>query len=360
MNKNNYAIIMAGGIGSRFWPISRSAYPKQFLDILNSGQTLIQQTFNRIKKICPVKNIFIVTNQDYRSLCLEQLEDVLETNILCEPAMRNTAPCVAYASFKIQHINANANIIVAASDHIIKDEKTFISVINECLNVTARKDVLITLGIHPSSPETGYGYIQFTDEKLNDNIRKVKTFTEKPNQDLALNFLDSGDFLWNSGMFIWSAKSINLAYRKHLRDMYDVFEDAKKFYNTDDEQEYINRVFPACKNISIDYGIMEKSDNVYVYPADFGWSDLGTWSSLYNHTILDDQKNSVQGNKVILYNSSNNIVKVPEDKLVVLQGLQGYIVVESNGVLLVCKKEDEQQIKEFVLDIKKKGYTDCN
>ena len=354
MNKNNYAVIMAGGIGSRFWPMSKASLPKQFLDILGTGETLIQQTFRRLQKICPAENILIVTNKNYKNLCLEQLADVVEKNILCEPAMRNTAPCVAYAAFKIQSENPDANMVVAASDHIITKEDEFVRVMNDCLEVSATNDVLLTIGITPSRPDTGYGYIQFIDQGLakNKKVRKVKTFTEKPNQELALNFIDSGDFLWNSGIFVWSAKSITLAYRKYLHDMYAVFEEGKSFYNTEEEEEYIDRVFPGCKNISIDYGVMEKSDKVYVYPADFGWSDLGTWGSLYTHLELDEHQNAIQGNKVMLYNSSDNIVNVPKDKLVVLQGLSGYIVVESEGTLLVCKKEDEQQIKQFVADIK--------
>jgi mannose-1-phosphate guanylyltransferase len=355
MNKNNYAVIMAGGIGSRFWPMSKTTFPKQFLDILGTGETLIQQTFNRLEKICPAKNILVVTNTNYKQLCLEQLPNVVESNILCEPAMRNTAPCVGYAAFKIQSMNEHANMIIAASDHIILKEAEFVSVVNDCLDLTAKNDVLLTLGITPSRPDTGYGYIQFTDTELvnHKKARKVKTFTEKPNQELALNFLDSGDFLWNSGMFIWSAKSISLAYRKHLRDMYDLFEEGKEFYNTNKEREYIDRVFPGCKNISIDYGIMEKSDNVYVYPADFGWSDLGTWGSLFTHLPSDNNNNAVQGDEVMLYECTDNIIKVAHDKLVVLQGLQGYIVVENEGTLLVCKKEDEQKIKQFVADVKK-------
>ena len=360
MNKNNYAVIMAGGIGSRFWPMSKSSFPKQFLDILGTGETLIQQTFNRLERICPPENILIVTNTNYKNLCLEQLPNVVESNILCEPAMRNTAPCVAYAAFKIQSMNEDANMIIAASDHIILKEDEFVRVTNDCLDIVAKNDVLLTLGITPSRPDTGYGYIQFSEDNLSGSkkARKVKTFTEKPNQELALNFLDSGDFLWNSGMFIWSAKSITLAYRKHLRDMHDIFDEGKQFYNTINEKEFIDRVFPACKNISIDYGIMEKSENVYVYPADFGWSDLGTWGSLYSHLELDEYKNTIQGNNVMMYDSSDNLVKVSDDKLVVLQGLQGYIVVENEGTILVCKKEDEQKIKQFVADLKQKGETE--
>ena len=360
MNKNNYAVIMAGGIGSRFWPMSKSSFPKQFLDILGTGETLIQQTFSRLERICQPENILIVTNKNYKNLCLEQLPNVVESNILCEPAMRNTAPCVAYAAFKIQSMNEDANMIIAASDHIILKEDEFVRVTNDCLDIVAKNDVLLTLGITPSRPDTGYGYIQFSEDNLSGSkkARKVKTFTEKPNQELALNFLDSGDFLWNSGMFIWSSKSITLAYRKHLRDMYEVFDEGRQFYNTINEKEFIDRVFPACKNISIDYGIMEKSENVYVYPADFGWSDLGTWGSLYSHLELDEYKNTIQGNNVMMYDSSDNLVKVSEDKLVVIQGLQGYIVVENEGTILVCKKEDEQKIKQFVADLKSKGETE--
>ncbi len=356
MKKNLYAVIMAGGIGSRFWPMSTSRHPKQFLDILGTGETLIQQTFRRLSTICFPQNIFVVTNKEYKELCVNQLSDLPENNILCEPVMRNTAPCIAYAAFKIHSLNENANLIIAASDHIITKELEFTEVVNDCLRVTSSNDILLTLGIKPSSPHTGYGYIQYMDNNLleNTNIKKVKTFTEKPNQELALNFLDSGDFLWNSGMFIWSVKSIRLAYRKYLRDMYDIFEEGKKFYNTINEEKYINRIFTACKNISVDYAIMEKADNVYVYPADFGWSDLGTWGSLYEHKKLDSKGNAIRGERVMLYNSNNNIINMPDDKLVVMHGLNGYIIVENNGVLLICKKEDEQNIKQFVADIKKR------
>ena len=354
MNKNNFAVIMAGGIGSRFWPMSKVTFPKQFLDILDTGETLIQQTFKRLERVCPTENILILTNKKYKDLCLDQLENVIESNILCEPAMRNTAPCVAYAAFKIQSMNPHASMIVAASDHIILNENEFVKVAHTCLELVSKKDILLTLGITPNRPDTGYGYIQYTEEKLanHQKVKKVKTFTEKPDQELALNFLNSGDFLWNSGMFIWSAKSITLAYRKHLRDLFDIFEEGKEFYNTNRETEFIDRIFAGCKNISIDYGIMEKSENVYVYPANFGWSDLGTWGSLYTHLNLDENKNAVRGSKVWLYDSSENIIKVPNEKQVVIQGMNGYIIVENEGVLLICKKENEQQIKKFVADVK--------
>jgi len=355
MNKNNYAVIMAGGIGSRFWPMSKKSFPKQFLDILGTGKTLIQQTFNRLQRVCLAENILIVTNRDYKDLCMDQLPNVVEHNILCEPAMRNTAACIAYAAFKIQSVNEKANMIIAASDHIILNENEFARVVNDSFKIVAKTDILLTLGINPTRPDTGYGYIQFTDEKLNNHqkVKKAKTFTEKPDQQLALNFLDSGDFLWNSGMFVWNVRSITLAYRKLLRDMYDVFEEGKQFYHTSKEIEFIDRVFPGCKNISIDYAIIEKAENVYVYPADFGWSDLGTWGALYSHLNLDGNRNAVQGDSVVLYDSTDNIIKVPNEKLVLIQGMSGYIVVENEGILLICKKENEQQIKQFVQDLKK-------
>ena len=355
MNKDNYVVIMAGGIGSRFWPMSREEFPKQFLDILGTGKTLIQQTFHRLKKICPNENILVLTNIKYRDLCLEQLPELHIDNIICEPTMRNTAACIAYASFKIYDLNTKANIIVAPSDHLILQEGNFLSIVNNCLEVVAKHDILLTLGITPSRPETGYGYIQYTSKTLQtfDKIFKVKTFTEKPNQELAVNFLNSGDFLWNSGMFIWSVKSIILAFRKHLRDIYEIFDDGKSFFNTNKEKEFIDRVYPGCKNISIDYGIMEKSHNVYVVPSEFGWSDLGTWGALSNHMKLDKNGNAIQGTNTVLYHSSDNIVKFPNDKLVILYGLNGFIVVENEGELLICKRDDEQEIKNIVSQLKR-------
>ena len=356
MNTNNFAVIMAGGIGSRFWPMSRSVFPKQFLDILNTGETLIQQTVRRLSEVCPTENILIITNTNYKSICLEQLPNVKEENILCEPVMRNTAPCIAYASFKIHSINPEANIIVAPSDHLITNEKEFSRIITECFDVCQDQNCLLTLGIKPSRPETGYGYIQFNEDKPthNTHIHSVKTFTEKPDVDLAKRFIESGDFLWNSGIFIWNVKSILLSIRKYLRDVYDIFEDGKDYYNTNQEDVFIQRIYPGCKNISIDYGLMEKADNVFVYPSDFGWSDLGTWGSLHNHLHLDENGNGVNGDKVIFYDSKNNIVNTSSsEKVVVVQGLSEYIVIDSDNALLICKKENEQQIKEFVNEVRK-------
>ena len=345
---------MAGGIGSRFWPMSRTRHPKQFLDILGTGETLIQQTYNRLKRICPEENIYIVTNEIYRDLTKEQLPNLNDEQVICEPSRKNTAPCIAYANYKIAAKNPNANIVVAPADHLILKEDEFVRVINLALAYTEKSDTLFTLGINPSRPDTGYGYIQFdTDESKPDaEIKKVKTFTEKPNLELAKQFIESGEFCWNSGMFVWSLKSINTAFEKLLPTMNGIFKEGIGKYNTSQEEEFIKQAYSVCKNISIDYGIMEKSHNVHVISADIGWSDLGTWGSIYTHLPLDENKNAVVGKNVMLYESKGNIINVPKNKLVVLQGLKNYIVVESDNILLVCKKEDEQEIKQFVNDIK--------
>lgn len=350
--ENNYCVIMAGGIGSRFWPMSRTKYPKQFLDILGTGETLIQQTWNRFSGICPKENIYIVTNEDYRELIKEQLPDITDKQILCEPMRRNTAPCIAYANYKIMAENPDANIVVAPSDHIILKEDVFQTVIKEALEAAASNDWLITLGITPSRPDTGYGYIQFNAEEAHGNLNKVKTFTEKPELEMAKSFLNSGDFVWNAGIFIWNLKSINKAFETYLPEVDSIFKGGVDKYNTPEEESFINDAYTVCKNISIDYGVMENAQNVYVYGADFGWSDLGTWGSLFENSQKDDDNNAALGKNIMLYNSSNNIINVPDDKLVVLQGLDGYIVVERNNTLLVCKKEDEQMLRSIVNDVK--------
>jgi len=355
MNKNYYCIIMAGGIGARFWPMSRSDRPKQFIDILGTGETLIQQTFKRFAKICPVENILIVTNEQYDSLVKEQLPELPHNNILLEPAMRNTAPCIAYANHKIKAINPDACIVVAPSDHLILKEAEFIKVINNALEAACKNDWLITLGIEPSRPDTGYGYIQYDEGQRyekNKNIRKVKTFTEKPDHELADKFLASGDFLWNAGIFIWSLKSISEAFAKYLDDVDELFQKGSSKYNTSDEKQFIEETYTVCRKISIDYGIMEKATNVYVYSASFGWSDLGTWGSLYDIRKKDDEGNAISGSDVMLYDTEGCIVNMPKDKLVVVQGLKDYIVIEDGDALLICKKEEEQQIRQFVTDIK--------
>ncbi|MDF2435791.1 MAG: mannose-phosphate guanylyltransferase [Bacteroidota bacterium] len=346
---------MAGGVGSRFWPMSRTAHPKQFLDILGTGQTLLQQTYSRFARLCPKENIFIVTNDSYVDLVREQIKGIDTKNILSEPARKNTAPCVAYASYKINQINPNALIVVAPSDHLITKEDTFIKAVKACYIKAASEDCLVTLGIRPSRPDTGYGYIQFNESSVKEKdkrIKKVKTFTEKPDLEMAKFFLQSGDFLWNSGIFIWSVKSVINAFEKHANEMHVLFSEGNDLYNTPKEEEFIAKAYINCKNISIDYAIMEKADNVYVRSSIIGWSDLGTWGSLYDHIKHDDNENAIVGKNVMLYDSKNCIVNVPKDKLVVMQGLEDYIVVESDGILLICKKEDEQQIRTFVNDTK--------
>ena len=346
---------MAGGVGSRFWPISTEETPKQFLDILSVGETLIQQTFRRLQKTCFTENIFIVTNKDYKALCISQLSQLDEKNILCEPVMRNTAPCIAYAAYKIFNLDKNAKLIIAPSDHLILNEDEFVSTVNNVFDLINKKDCLYTLGITPSRPDTGYGYIQYSDEVLleSKSVKKVKTFTEKPNLELALQFIDSGDFLWNAGIFMFSANAIVRSFKKHLSDLNDIFSKGDDYFNSIKEAEFIEKVFPTCKNISIDYGIFEKSNNVYVYPCDFGWSDLGTWGSLYSFLEKDDNQNTIQGDNVNLYDSSSNIIRVASDKQIIIQGLNNFIVVDTKNALLICKKDDEQKIKEFVNDIKK-------
>jgi len=351
--KDFYAVIMAGGIGSRFWPISRTAHPKQFIDILGTGKTLIQNTYDRFLKIVPAENIYIVTNDIYKDLVKEQLPAIGESQILGEPVMRNTAPCIAYACHKISMLNPNASIVVAPSDHLILNTEEFVKDINQSLEVTQRNNCLVTLGIKPSRPDTGYGYIQYNSQVLEHSFYKVKTFTEKPNIELAKTFIQSGDFLWNAGIFVWSATSILKAFSQYLPDMNEIFKEGESVFNTPAEQSFIQNAYYQCTNISIDYGIMEKADNVYVLPTDFGWSDLGTWASVYDLAEKDYVGNAViPSEKVIMYDSSNCMVNVPGEKLVILQGLDDYIVVEANNTLMVCQKSQEQNVKQIVADVK--------
>ncbi|HAQ19926.1 MAG TPA: mannose-1-phosphate guanylyltransferase [Prolixibacteraceae bacterium] len=352
---NTYCVIMAGGIGSRFWPLSKTTRPKQFLDILGTGRTFLQKTFDRYRKICPDENFFVVTSVDYKDLVMNQLPELLESQVLLEPLRRNTAPCMAYASYKILTINPEANIIMAPSDHHIQQEDAFIDVIKKGLDFVSNNDALLTLGITPNRPETGYGYIQIENNDPTgkfEDLHKVKTFTEKPDLHLAKIFLQSGEFFWNSGIFISSLKVILKALDTHLSSVSELFKKGYKLYGTADEVPFMNKTYSECQNISIDYGIMEKASNVYVLCSDFGWSDLGTWSSLYDNSEKDIQGNIVSGTNVMLYGTKNCIVNMPDEKLVVLQGLDGYIVVESEGTILVCKKEDEQQIRQFVNDVR--------
>jgi len=352
---NTYCVIMAGGIGSRFWPLSKSHMPKQFLDILGTGRTFLQQTYDRFKQVCINENFYVVTSVDYKALVLKQLPELNESQVLLEPLRRNTAPCIAYACFKIQKINPDANIIVAPSDHHIQQEDSFLEEIRKGLEFASHNNALLTLGIKPNRPETGYGYIQIESNKAIgavENLHKVKTFTEKPDLQLAKIFLESGEFFWNSGIFIWSLQSILKAFHTHLNSVSELFEKGNKVYGTSDEIPFLNKTYSECQNISIDYGILEKAANVYVLCSDFGWSDLGTWVSLYENSNKDNQGNVVSGENVMLYGSKDCIVNMPNEKLVVLHGLDGYIVVESEGTLLVCRKDDEQQIRQFVNDVR--------
>ncbi len=345
---------MAGGIGARFWPMSRKDMPKQFLDILGTGRSLLQQAFDRFSKIVPVGNIYVVTSVDYIDMVLEQLPALTPEQILGEPLRRNTAPCIAYAAYKIKTINPNANLIVAPSDHLILKEEEFLRQIAFGLDFVSNNRALLTLGIHPSRPETGYGYIQVGDKaeyKSLDNLHYVKTFTEKPNAQMAKVFVDSGEFFWNSGIFLWSLPTILRAFNAHLHEVATLFAQGERLYNTPNEKAFINKIYSECMGISIDYGIMEKSDNVFVLTADFGWSDLGTWGSLYENKEKDDSGNVVTGGNVLMYDNKNCIVNMPDGKIAVLQGLEGYIVVESNNTLLICRRDDEQQIRQFVNDV---------
>jgi len=351
---NNYCVIMAGGIGSRFWPLSRKSLPKQFLDILGTGRTLLQQAFDRFVKIMPPENFYVVTSMDYASLVKEQLPLINPSHILSEPLRRNTAPCVAYAANKIKKINPDANLVVAPSDHLILKEEEFLSQIKNGLNFVSSHKALLTLGLHTTRPETGYGYIQ-TGEKAHfqnlDNLFHVKTFTEKPDLRMAQIFMESGEFYWNSGIFLWSLSSIMKAFEAHLPEVFTLFAQGEHLYDTPNETAFINKIYSECMGISIDYGIMEKSDNVYVLTADFGWTDLGTWGSLYENKEKNEAGNVLTGARVFTYDSTNCIVNFPDNKIAILQGLDGYIVVESNNTLLICRRQDEQQIRQFVNDV---------
>lgn len=344
---------MAGGIGSRFWPMSRMAYPKQFLDILGTGKTLIQGTFDRFAKFVPKENIYIVTSEEYRHIVVEQIPGIPIDNILCEPSRKNTAPCIAYISYKLNQLNPNASLMCAPADHLILDETAFYKVFLEAMDFVLKHKALVTLGIKPSNPNTGYGYIQFDQQAVSDNVYQVKTFTEKPNPELARTFLQSGDFLWNAGIFAWQIKSIVRAFEKYLPEMAEVFDAEKELFNTPKEKEAIGRIYPQCTNISIDYGIMEKADNVYIIPSSFGWSDLGTWNSAYDNMEHDYLGNAAAGKQIMVMDATRCMIHTPDDKLVVLQGLDDYIVVDTKDVLLICKKEKEQEIKEFVAEVKR-------
>lgn len=341
---------MSGGIGSRFWPFSRKSHPKQFLDFFGTGRSLLQLTFDRFKKIIPLENIIIVTNEIYKELVMAQLPELNEKQILLEPSRRNTAPCITWASYHIRAKNPNANIVVAPSDHLIIKEDDFLNHIEEGLSLVKDSDTLLTLGVTPNRPETGYGYIQ-VDNQLKDNLYKVKTFTEKPQLELAKVFLESGEFYWNSGLFMWNVNTIISAIESLLPEVSSLFSANTSVFNTDEETKYIKETYAECPNVSIDFGVMEKADNVCVLLGDFGWSDLGTWNSLYDLSEKDEDRNATLQGDTIFYDARNNISVLPKNKLAVVEGLENYLIAESENVLLICKKDNEKEMRKFVNDV---------
>lgn len=353
MNDNRYYVILCGGVGSRFWPFSKAAMPKQFIDFFGTGRSLLQMAFDRIQGIVPVDNIILVTNESYEPLIKEQLPEIKDHQIMLEPARRNTAPCIAWAAHHIKAINPDAKMMVAPSDHLIINVEKFRASVISAFEFIEKRDALVTMGIKPSRPETGYGYIQ-VGEAIEGNFSSVKTFTEKPDEDLAREFLRSGEFFWNSGMFFWSADSILNALNLCAPEVNAVFEQGKQFFGTDQESIYINANFEACPSISIDFAVMEKAPNVCVETVDFGWNDLGTWRSLYDHSPKNKDGNVTQNCKALMFNSHNNIVAVKGDKLVVASGLEGYIVADVDDALLIVPMEEEQKIKLYVNEVKSK------
>ena len=349
-NKNNYCVIMSGGIGSRFWPVSRTNLPKQFLDFFGTGRTLIQQTFDRRSKVVPPENVFIVTNRLYASLIKSQLPMLGDDQILLEPTRRNTAPCIAWAAYHIRALNPQANIVVAPSDHLILKEEEFLRAVSDGLDFVSQGDRLLTLGVLPNRPETAYGYIQI-DQKVSENYYKVKTFTEKPNLEWAKVFVESGEFYWNSGVFVWNVNTIIKSLETFLPALVEQMEVDVSVYGTEREAGFIEEHFPKCPNISIDFGVIEKADNVYVSLGDFGWSDLGTWSSLYDLSSKDENENVVLKGEALCYNARKNLVMLENCKLAVVDGLEGYLVAETDDVLLICKKDDEHMIRKYVSDV---------
>ena len=350
MNKNYYAILMAGGVGSRFWPVSTADFPKQFHDMLGAGQTLIQKTFSRLSQIIPIENIYILTNERYNDIVLEQLPLVKQAQVVLEPAMRNTAPCILYAALKIQKINPDALMVVAPSDHWIEDESEFARNLEQCFDFCSAENALMTLGIQPTYPNTGFGYIEY-NKSDETTIKKVNQFREKPNYETAKSFLDSGNFLWNGGIFIWSVRSILESFAAFQPTMTALFSKGIDSYNTENEQAFIQENYELAENISIDYAILEKAKNVYVLPATFDWNDLGTWNSLHEKLDKDENNNAIVNARVLLENASNNIIRSDADKLIVIDGLSDYIIVDKEGVLLIYPKSKEQDIKKIVASL---------
>ncbi|MCT4630259.1 mannose-1-phosphate guanylyltransferase, partial [Winogradskyella sp.] len=354
MNKNYYAILMAGGVGSRFWPVSTQNFPKQFHDMLGTGETLIQKTFSRLAKLIPEENIFILTNERYNDLVFEQLPSVTKRQVVLEPAMRNTAPCILYASLKIKKENEDAVMIVAPSDHWIEDENAFSSNVQTAFDYCASNDALMTLGITPTFPNTGYGYIEFDKERSLSvtEVKSVNQFREKPDYQTAKSFLEQGNFLWNAGIFMWSVKSVVEAFQRNQPELFQLFESGYNAYNTEFEDDFIRDNYPKAENISVDYALMEKSNNVFVIPATFDWNDLGTWGSLYDKLDKDENSNAVVNSRVLAEDASGNMIRSKKDKIVVVDGLKDYIIVDKDEVLLIFPKAKEQDIKKVLQNVK--------
>lgn len=342
---------MAGGVGSRFWPISRRNKPKQFLDVLGTGKTFIRNTFERFANIIPIENIFVATNTAYRDMVLAEIPELIPDHVLCEPLGRNTAPCIAYAAMRIRSINPDAVMVATPSDHLILNELHFCEVIQQCLDFVGEKDSLLTIGLQPTRPETGYGYIQVNKHVNQGKFNQVKTFTEKPNEDLAEVFVASGEYFWNSGIFVWRVPTILKAFEEYQPETYQLLDSISEFYGTPNEQEAVDRVYPECRGISVDYGIMERSDNVWVRCSDLGWSDVGTWGSLYQYAAKDEVGNTFSPN-TFTFNTSNCVIRTPDDKIAVIEGLDEYIVVDTPDVLMVCPMSAEQNIKRYIETVK--------
>ena len=350
MNKNNYLVILAGGAGSRFWPISSEELPKQFLDILGCGRTLIQLTLERFNGLIPKENVWVVTAEKYREIVMEQLPEIPSSNILCEPCRRNTAPCICYVSWKIKKLNTKANIVVSPSDHLVVDIQAFQSAIDDSLSFAAETDAVVTLGLKPTRPETGYGYIKADltySSSRKHNIFRVDEFKEKPTLEIAKEYIQSPNYLWNSGIFIWNVNTIINAFRVYEPEVSSIFEGLMPYYGTDKEQNKIDESYPQCKNISVDYAILEKAEEIFVFPASFSWSDLGTWNSLREQSDMDKYGNVCIGDNIKLYDTYNTIVHTCNKKEVIVEGLDGYVVAEKEGKLLVCRLSEEQRIKLF-------------
>jgi mannose-1-phosphate guanylyltransferase len=351
-NPHYYAIIMAGGEGKRFWPLSTRSYPKQFLDILGNGQTLFQETYQRFQQICPEANILVVTNEDYKGLIQEQVPEISDDQILPEPVGRNTAPAVAYGAFRIQALDPDGTMVVAPSDHFILNEDLFAQRIEEGMQTAAASQSLITLGIHPTRADTGYGYIQMEDSAATESLRRVKTFTEKPNKELAEYFLNSGEFLWNAGIFIWHTQTVLDSFQQYMPELYESLKEGRTYFNTAQEPDFIREVYPTLPMTSVDYGIMEKAEQVYVLPANFQWSDIGTWNSVFELLGKDEKNNALQGKQIFTRNAKDSLVQITPDKLVALNNVDNLIVVDTGDCLLIADRNEEQEIRQVVNEIK--------